>query len=158
MQTIEQLNDLLNYNEWANRRAIASLQALANPPTKALLALTHLLIAEQAWLARFQSEPDSTGFNFWPDASLQECEAMAGEMTLAYKEFVGSLTEERLDDVATYKNSKGVEYQTPYREMLTHVMMHSAYHRGQVAMAIRAEGGEPANTDYIGFVRERQPS
>jgi uncharacterized damage-inducible protein DinB len=67
------------------------------------------------------------------------------------------LTEENLDAVATYKNSRGVEYRTAYRDMLMHVLMHSAYHRGQVAMAIRAEGGEPANTDYIGFVRERQP-
>jgi uncharacterized damage-inducible protein DinB len=157
MQTIEALHDLLNYNEWANRRTIASLKASANPPAKALRALTHLLIAEQTWLRRFQTEQDSTGFDFWPDASLSECEALADEMARAYRAFVSQLTEESLDSVATYKNSKGTEYQTAYRDMLMHVVMHSAYHRGQVAMAIRAAGGEPANTDYIGFVRERRP-
>jgi uncharacterized damage-inducible protein DinB len=156
MQTIEELHDLLNYNEWANRRTIAALKASANPAAKALRALTHLLIAEKTWLLRFQTEPDSTGFNFWPDASLQQCEALAEETARSYKAFVSNLTEEDLDAVATYKNSKGIEYQTAYRDMLMHVVMHSAYHRGQVAMAIRAEGGEPANTDYIGFVRERQ--
>ena len=156
MQTIEALQDLLNYNEWANRRTIAALKASTNPPAKALRALTHLLISEKTWLRRFQTEQDSTGFNFWPDASLAECEALADENARSYKAFVSNLTEANLDSVATYKNSKGVEYQTAYRDMLTHVLLHSAYHRGQVAMAIRAEGGEPANTDYIGFVRERQ--
>ena len=156
MQTIEELRDLLNYNEWANRRAIAALKASADPSAKALRALTHLLVSEKTWLLRFQIEQDSTGFNFWPDASLQQCEALADETARAYQDFVGGLTEEGLDAVATYKNSKGVEYQTPYREMLTHVLIHSAYHRGQVAMAVRAEGGEPASTDYITFVRERQ--
>ena len=157
MQTIEGLRDLMTYNVWANRRAIAALKALSEPPAKAIRALAHLLIAEQTWLQRFHSEQDSTGANFWPTASLQECEALAEEMARSYQAFVAELTEERLDAVATYKNSNGTEYKTPYREMLTHVLMHSAYHRGQVAMAIRAEGGEPANTDYIVFVRERQP-
>jgi uncharacterized damage-inducible protein DinB len=157
MQTIEALHDLLNYNEWANRRTIAALKASANPSAKALRALTHLLISEKTWLLRFQTEQDSTGFNFWPNASLQQCEALADETAQSYKAFVSNLTEEGLDAVATYKNSRGVEYQTAYRDMLMHVLIHSAYHRGQVAMAIRAEGGEPANTDYIGFVRERQP-
>ena len=155
MQTIEELRDLLDYNIWANRRAIAALKALPAPPAQALRALTHLLIAERAWLRRFHAEPDSTGFNFWPDNSLADCEALAEEMAGAYQAFVAGLSEAGLDSTATYKNSKGVEYSTPYREMLMHVVMHSGYHRGQVAMAIRAEGGEPTNTDYITFVRER---
>jgi uncharacterized damage-inducible protein DinB len=157
MQTIDELRDLLSYNGWANRRTIAALKASANPPAKALRALTHLLIAERAWLQRFQTVQDSTGFNFWPDASLQQCEALADEIARAYEAFVSNLTEEQLDCTATYKNSRGVEYRTAYRDMLMHVVMHSGYHRGQVAMAIRAEDGEPANTDYIGFVRERRP-
>ncbi len=66
------------------------------------------------------------------------------------------MTEEGLESIATYKNSKGVLYETSYRDILTQVLMHSAYHRGQVAMAVRKEGGEPAYTDYIGFVRDKQ--
>jgi uncharacterized damage-inducible protein DinB len=157
MQTIEELRDLADYNEWANHRTIAALKALADPPAKAISALTHLLIAEKTWLRRFQTEQDSTGANFWPDASLADCEALADDMARDYQAFINSLTEESLDSLASYKNSKGTAYQTAYRDMLMHVMLHSAYHRGQVAMAIRAEGGEPANTDYIGFVRERRP-
>ncbi|HKY03343.1 MAG TPA: DinB family protein [Blastocatellia bacterium] len=156
MRTVDQLRDLFDYNEWANRRMIAALKALPEPPVKALRALVHLLIAEKTWLRRLKEDLDSTGYDFWPELGLRECEALADETARSYREFLDGLTEERLDSVATYKNSKGIEYQTSYRDILTHVETHSAYHRGQVATGIRAEGGEPANTDYIVFVRERR--
>ncbi len=156
MRTIEQLRALLDYNEWANRRMIAALKASHDPPAKALRALTHLLIAEKTWLLRLKNDLDTTGYEFWPELSLEECEALAAETASAYSELLAELTEDGLDSVATYKNSKGIEYQTSYRDIVTHVEVHSAYHRGQVAMSIRAEGGEPANTDYIAFVRDRR--
>lgn len=155
MQTLEQLRALLDYNQWANRRMIATLKASSDPPARALRALTHLLIAEKTWLLRLKKNLDSTGYDFWPELSLEECEALADETALAYRELLDELTEDGLDSVATYKNSKGIEYQTSYRDIVTHVEIHSAYHRGQVAMSIRAEGGEPPNTDYIVFVRDR---
>jgi uncharacterized damage-inducible protein DinB len=37
--------------------------------------------------------------------------------------------------------------------VLLHVIMHSAYHRGQIAMAMRAAGQQPAYTDFIHAVR-----
>ena len=78
------------------------------------------------------------------------------EVHTEYQNLIGTLTETGLDEVAIYKNSKGIEYRTKYRDILLHVLLHSAYHRGQVAMAERAAGGEPAYTDYIAYVRERE--
>jgi uncharacterized damage-inducible protein DinB len=31
--------------------------------------------------------------------------------------------------------------------------MHGSYHRGQIAMALRAAGVDPVNTDFIAFAR-----
>jgi uncharacterized damage-inducible protein DinB len=155
MNTIETLRHLFSYNEWANRRAIESLKASPVDTSKAIRALAHTVIAEKTWLARLQTNQDSTGFDFWPSTSLEECEALLNETAGAYRSLLDGLTEEGLDRVAAYKNSKGVRYETTYRDILTHVAMHSAYHRGQVAMAVRAEEGTPAYTDYIAFVRER---
>lgn len=154
MESIETLRRLFSYNEWANRLMIDSLNNPANQSPKAIRALAHLLTAEKVWLMRLQSSLDSTGFNFWEGSSLEECRQVAGEVFEAYRAFLSELTEEGLDSIATYKNSKGVEYRTSYRDILQHVLLHSTYHRGQVAMAVRAEGGEPAYTDYISFVRE----
>lgn len=154
METVETILRLFKYNEWANRRAIDALKDPANHSAKAVRALAHLLIAEEAWLARMITNQDSTGFDFWQGSTLDQCEQLASEVVKGYGDLLDSLTEQKLDTVATYKNSKGVEYQTPFRDILQHVLMHSMYHRGQVAMAVRAEGGTPPNTDYIAFVRE----
>jgi len=40
-------------------------------------------------------------------------------------------------------------------DILTQVATHGAYHRGQIAKAIRRGGGTPADTDFIIFVREQ---
>jgi uncharacterized damage-inducible protein DinB len=153
MQTLE---TMLGYNEWANRKMMDSLKQSSTPSAKAVRALAHLLIAEKTWLLRLQTNQDSTGFDFWQGTALEECEALALEVKQAFAALLDELTEDKLDSIATYKNSKGVEYSTSYRDILTHVLIHSAYHRGQVAMAVRAEGDTPAYTDYIAFVRESE--
>jgi len=38
-------------------------------------------------------------------------------------------------------------------DILTHVTIHSAYHRGQIASDLRAAGQAPAYTDFIHAVR-----
>jgi uncharacterized damage-inducible protein DinB len=155
METVEILRSMLAYNEWANLRTIKSLKESASPSAKGVRALAHLLVAEKTWLVRLLKGEDSTGADFWPASTLDECEALFDETRKDYSHLMGGMTEEKLGLTATYKNSKGVEYTTPYREILSHVFMHSAYHRGQVAMAVRAEGETPGYTDYIAFVRER---
>ncbi len=64
------------------------------------------------------------------------------------------LTPEKLAEILTYRNTKDVEFKNSLQDILMHVVMHSAYHRGQVAAAIRAAGARPAATDDIVFVRQ----
>lgn len=66
------------------------------------------------------------------------------------------LTDEKLNQNLVYRTTQGVEFQTPIREVLTHLLMHSAYHRGQVAAAVREAGGKPAATDYVVFLRQKK--
>jgi uncharacterized damage-inducible protein DinB len=153
MQTLESLGQLTAFNEWANRRMIASLRNFES--AKAIRALSHLLVAEKEWMMRMTNNEDSTGADFWKTQTLDECEALAQEMAKTYREFVADLSEEKLENVASYKNSKGIEYKTSFRDILTHVLFHSMGHRGQVAMALRADGGEPLWSDYIVFLREQ---
>jgi len=154
MKSIESLRQLFAFNEWANRRILDSFNDASPQSPQALRAFAHLLIAEKMWLVRLLRNEDTTGFDFWQASTLEECAALLKENSLAYTDLLKNLTEETLDSVATYRNSKGVEYHTSFYDILTHVLFHSTYHRGQVAMAVRNDGGEPAYTDYIAFVRE----
>ena len=55
-------------------------------------------------------------------------------------------------DVA-YTNSKGEPFHDRVDDILLHVVLHGVHHRGQIAAAVRAGGGEPAYTDFIHAVR-----
>ncbi len=156
MNTLENFRHLFAYNEWANRRIFDAIKARPLSETeKVIRALAHILIAEKMWLVRLQTNADTTRFDFWPELSLDECGTLFEENRESYASFFDRSTDASLDRVATYKNSRGVEYQTSYRDILTHVLLHASYHRGQAAQAARAAGLAPAYTDYIAFVRER---
>lgn len=156
MDSLENLRRLFAYNRWANRRTLDSLKQPSGGGDKALRAFVHLLIAEREWLLRLEQNRDTTGFDFWPGLALSDCEALMGENEEAYAALLGRLGAGDLARTASYKNSKGVAYSTSYVDILTHVAFHSAYHRGQVAAAVRESGGEPAYTDYVAWERETQ--
>jgi uncharacterized damage-inducible protein DinB len=54
----------------------------------------------------------------------------------------------------TYNNSRGERWTSKIEDILQHVVMHSAYHRGQIAIDMRAAGLVPAYTDFIHAVRQ----
>jgi uncharacterized damage-inducible protein DinB len=151
-ETIEMLRQFYAYNFWANKRVLDSLKIANN--AQATRYFAHILIAEKKWLMRLLKNEDNTGFNFWPGATVEDCKEMLEENKKAYDDFFSKLTEEKLKSIATYKNSKGIEFTNTYREVFTHVFFHSSYHRGQIAAALRANDNEPAYTDFIGFLRD----
>ena len=52
-----------------------------------------------------------------------------------------------------YVNSKGEQWSTTVEDILLHVVLHSSYHRGQVAYILRAGGFTPPYTDYVHCIR-----
>ena len=57
--------------------------------------------------------------------------------------------------MVSYKNTKGESWTNSVEDILMHVVMHSAYHRGQIAADMRAAGHSPAYTDFIHGIRQR---
>ena len=49
---------------------------------------------------------------------------------------------------------RGTAYENTYREILTHVLIHSSIHRGNIVLKLREDGFEPPVIDYIIFLRE----
>lgn len=150
METIEHLRELFAYNDWANRRLIVHLKSNASENARRILA--HVLITEQEYYVRLYGK-DSTGFDFWQDLSLKDCGNLARKTAERYEKLLRRFEEEGLDLTTRYKTSEGVLYENSFREMLTHIVLHSATHRGQVNKALREDGFEPVNTDYIIYLR-----
>lgn len=158
METVATFRKQFAYNDWANGLVLTALGEAAPIEARALKILAHSLVAEKTWLRRLLHDEDTTGFNFWQELSLEDCRNLIDDNRDAYFSLLAGMTDEQLAIVATYRNSKGAEYRTSYRDILTHVLFHSAYHRGQVAAIMRNSNQTPAYTDYIAFVRERDES
>ena len=113
----------------------------------------HIIGAEFLWLARMQTT--SASLPVWPDLSLEECETRFSELSSRLLDVVAATGAEALARPVTYTNSKGEAWTSTVEEILTHVVIHSAYHRGQIASDLRSAGQEPPYTDYIHAVRQR---
>ncbi|MEP7213158.1 MAG: DinB family protein [Acidobacteriota bacterium] len=151
MDTIEHLRQLFAYNDWANRRTIASLRAQESEKARRVLA--HLLITETEYFERLYGK-DSTGFDFWPDITVDECSPIALANHERFEKLLRQFDDEGLGIKAAYRTSEGVPHENTYRELLTHVLMHSATHRGNIVLQMRGDGLEPPKVDYIIYLRE----
>ena len=110
-----------------------------------------VLGAEPVWLARIAGKPASVAV--WPRLTLDGCARLAAENTAALRRLLREETPEFLAREVTYTNSAGRTYDSRIDDILLHVALHGAYHRGQVALIVRMAEGIPAPTDYIAFVR-----
>src|SRR5215469_5461965 len=137
------------YDLWANQEVLKSIRSAAGGRDRSLQLMSHILAAERLWLERLQQKPQS--LPVWPKLDVQGCQAEASELGRLWVKYLAEADD--LSETVSYKNSKGELWMSTIGEVLTHVVMHSAYHRGQIASHMRASGETPAQTDFIHAVR-----
>lgn len=139
------------YDHWANRECLAGMRAGGSVSSDTVKRIAHILSAEKLWLERIQRERQS--MPVWPSSTIEDCRVLADEMASAWRNYLSKLAPGGLEEKIEYRNSKGEAWSSRVEDVLTHVLMHSAYHRGQIALEMRAAGMEPAYTDFIHAVR-----
>src|ERR1700741_1775046 len=148
---IEQLDRLFAHLAWADAAALEGLRTAPEVHGDVRRVFAHVLGAEHVWLRRLRQEPEQIAV--WPDLSLEACASLARENAQGYRALLGEMTEDDVDREVPYVNSAGQAFRSTMGDILLHVALHGAYHRGQIAAAVRAGGGVPVPTDYIAFVR-----
>ncbi len=149
--TIQVLQRLMTHLAWADERALSALHAAPGAEPRLLELYSHVLGAEHVWLSRIAGIPAKVAV--WPGLTLEGCATLAKENHTELHALVNETTRERLDRPVTYRNSAGLEFTSTVEDILLHVCIHGAYHRGQVASKLRAGGFTPQPTDYIAWVR-----
>jgi uncharacterized damage-inducible protein DinB len=149
---LEHIKRLFVYDDWANREVIAALQALDAPPARSLNLLGHIVSAERLWLERLLVQTPTLAV--WPLLTIEQCKLQVDQLPGLWQNYLTSLGEAGLPRSLTYKNTKGESFTSQPQDILLHVVMHSAYHRGQIASDMRAAGFTPAYTDFIHGVRQ----
>jgi uncharacterized damage-inducible protein DinB len=141
---------LFHYDAWANRAAIGSLR-VGQPAARAVRVMAHIAAAERLWYDRLLGQKQS--LPVWPELTLDQSQELVDRMAAEWRAYLDQLDPAGLDQVIEYTNTKGERWSNSVGDVLTHVVMHSAYHRGQIATMVRERGGEPAYTDFIEAVR-----
>jgi uncharacterized damage-inducible protein DinB len=95
METVGHLRHLFAYNDWANRRIVVALKDSAS--TRSLEILAHLLITEKEYYERLYGK-NSTGFDFWPKLSIEECGVLARGNCGGVREIIAAVRRRRTRD------------------------------------------------------------
>jgi len=152
MELLEYLRRQFVYDAWANREVLSAIRGGGGNPQGALRLMAHILSAEGLWLERLKGEPQSQPV--WPEFDLGQCAVRAKALEGLWTAYLRAMPSTVLAETISYKNSKGEAWSSTVQDVLTHVVMHSAYHRGQIASLMRANGQTPAYTDFIHAVRQ----
>ena len=152
-----------NYNKCANQRitnAIVSAgEAAADIEMKSSFStvrktIYHIYDSQHTWIMRIQNKPYS-----WPPSkdfkgNLMEFSKLLTESSQDWINYIDNLNNQDFKKIISYKNTKGIDHQTPLEEIIMHCFNHSTYHRGQLVTMLRQVGlnsFEPM--DFIAFVR-----
>lgn len=136
---------LYRYDDWANREEVERLRAVNSPG--ALRLLGHIIGAQWLWITRIRAEDAKMAV--WPELSIEQCAAELDPLRDAWAALVRGDLAKKVE----YRNSKGEPWSSTVDDVATHVVMHGAYHRGQMATLIRQGGDTPAYTDLIHAAR-----
>jgi uncharacterized damage-inducible protein DinB len=154
----------LEFMKWADETMLAALsQAPPEQVThdrgssfKSLFdTLNHVYLAELVWFRRVQGHQDAKIADLESPVDLGALGRAWQELHQGWIDWSRSLSNDDLQKPLISHNLKGAEVQTPYWQIVLHLVNHGSYHRGQVATMLRQAGIKPPGTDLIAFYRTR---
>ena len=155
---VHTIRGLLAYTLWADRQILEARRGLPESDLErdtgtsfgSVLGTTaHILGAEQLWLSRLLGVPlrHLPALEDFP--SLEMLAASFEDFWPQLEFFLASLGEEQIESDFTWLDTAGESRTAPLRQVLLHLVTHSAYHRGQVASQLRQLGHEAPSTDLL---------
>lgn len=141
----------LEHQSWADGLALGSLRRSAGRPPRAVEILAHIAAAQHVWLRRVAQR--AADLAVWPALDLDGCGEWIRRNGEEFGALLAGLDEPGYGRAVRYRNSAGDEFTSTVADILEHVVLHSAYHRGQVALLVRQAGFEPAPSDFIALRR-----
>ena len=161
----DRLEGFLGHMEWADAlmwKSVAAVPA-AQHDERLIALLHHLHLVQWIYLSLWQREtPAITDPKAYENAA-----AVMGWARPYYakaRAFLDTLDEDGLARVVEFPWTDQIEQQfgsagpATMRETIAQILLHTTYHRAQVATRVRDLGGEPALTDYIAWIWMKRPS
>ena len=158
------LGGFLEHMEWADALMWKSVHAVpaAQHDERLIALLHHLHLVQWIYLSIWRREMPAI-----TDPKSYENARAVMEWARPYyakaAAFIESLDEEALAQVVEFPwadqiaQRYGAAGPATMRETFAQILLHTTYHRAQVATRVRELGGEPALTDYIAWIWMNRP-
>jgi len=149
-----------DYEKDAHAKVVRSLESVptqrhSTPEfSKAVGLLAHIVAARRLWLFRLGVVPNAPTSFFPDDAVLADVVAELRIVQDRWADYLSKITDEDIGQTFEYQSLDAGRFRNRIGDILTQLFGHSWYHRGQIAMLVRAAGGEPAITDLVYWCRE----
>lgn len=140
------------YDYWANKVTLRSIETLNEGQERPHTLLAHIVGAQKVWHHRLTGQ-DTDGLMVWPVIHDSEFKRELEERHGDWWELLRDLSSDDLDETVDYATTQGQDYNNTVADILSHVLLHSSYHRSQIASAVKEAGGTPAVTDFIAYAR-----
>ncbi len=144
----EYFKQLFEHEHWANLKVLETLISTNEPPQRAIEIFSHTIAAQRIWLDRMKG--DKTELKVW---EVFDRKIMLELLEINYADLTKLLDNQDINQLINYQNSKGEHFTNTVNQILTHLALHAAYHRGQVVLLLKNHVDSLPTTDYIFYIR-----
>jgi uncharacterized damage-inducible protein DinB len=142
--------ELFEYSHLMNQKFITSfVDNQSKLSENSLRLMNHVLNAQHTWNSRIVNKESTAGV--WYIHNTADLEKID---KFNFEDSIDILKHNKLDSQVEYITTKGEVFKNTIRDILFHVINHSTYHRGQMAVDFRNSGIEPVSGDFIFFKRQ----
>lgn len=145
--------DQFRYNQWANEKLLAFIDenGLTNNRINPIFA--HLTHAQVIWCDRLNNRPTQQDVNDWATWPWEEIKGKCRKTNVGLLAFVLTHANDEFREIVNFINTSGTPYSREVRQVITHVMQTTNFHRGQIVGLIHQnENLMTPSLDFIDFV------
>lgn len=148
----EHFYKLFKFNHWANETVVEFLLEKNIQEDKILSIASHIYLAQENWYWRTVGR--QTDLPVWDLKTLNEIAEQTSASDQKWLDLISSMDDPGFEGILKYANMAGQPHMNTVQDVLTHVINHATYHRGQIIYLIRDKGIKPPSTDYIRYARQ----
>lgn len=155
---------LYKYNQWANGKILNATAGVtreqfvapASFPHGSLRGtLVHALFAEWIWRKRWEGSSPAERLKPEDFPTVVSLRDRWLEEERQLMDFVGAVTNERLNSSFAYRNTRGEPFTQILWQVMAHVVNHGTQHRAEAAALLTDFGHSPGDVDLVYFLMEK---
>ena len=155
----------VTYDRWAIFRLLHSAagmdhqtfnRALPSSFPSVQQTFVHLLWAESLWLARWQGWSYVASLDSEEYPTTESLRLPFEDVHTKQLQFLSGLLPSAATHVVSYVNFSGKKWEYALRDLVQHLIVHSAHHRGQITTMFRHLNLVPPTTGHLAFLDEFQ--